>query len=99
MERVSKAIAWFRRGSQRGQAVTEFALVVPLLALVLLSLTELGFMLNNRASMANAARNGARTAASEPDLTLLTTDVQNAAVASANERLVNCLVSVPTSIT
>ncbi|MBI1377054.1 MAG: pilus assembly protein [Frankiales bacterium] len=57
-----------RRGD-RGSAVVEFVVVVPLLALVLLAVVQVGLALHVRALVASAAAEGARaSAASGGDL-------------------------------
>jgi Flp pilus assembly protein TadG len=72
-------MVWRFRRHEGGQALAEFALALPMLALILFALTELALMLNDQVSVANAARDGARVAAlqgnGDPNLT---TDVQTA---------------------
>jgi Flp pilus assembly protein TadG len=54
-----------RRGQRRrtrGQALVEFALVIPIFMLVLCGILDFGFMLFTRMSVINAARDGARAA-------------------------------------
>lgn len=46
-----------------GQAVVEFALVMPILIILFLAIIELAIFMNNHLSVANAAREGARAAA------------------------------------
>jgi Flp pilus assembly protein TadG len=69
----------WRLRSERGQALAEFALAVPLLAIILFVGTELGFMLDDQVSVVNASRDGARVAAlqgsGDPNLN---SDVQTA---------------------
>jgi Flp pilus assembly protein TadG len=48
------------RGRRRGQAITEFALVVPTLLLLVLGITEFGRVLIIYTSTINAAREGSR---------------------------------------
>lgn len=57
--------------SARGNAVVEFALVLPILLLVLFGITELGRMVMTKNVLATASREGARYAAvhSESDST------------------------------
>jgi Flp pilus assembly protein TadG len=64
------------RGEERGAAAVEFALVVPLLLLVLFGIISYGFMLSVRQSLAQAAGEGARAAA----VTLVDARKQQAAV-------------------
>lgn len=47
----------------RGMQLVEFALVLPLLLLLLLGIIEFGFVLYNQAAITNASREGARWAA------------------------------------
>ncbi len=52
--------------SQRGQALVEFALVSPMLFLMMLGILEFGFMFQHDVAITNAARSGARWAATHP---------------------------------
>jgi Flp pilus assembly protein TadG len=45
---------------QRGQSIVEFALVLPLLLLLVFGIIEFGFFLFNKQMITNAAREGAR---------------------------------------
>ena len=47
---------------ERGAAAVEFALVVPLLLLLLFGIVDFGFLLNRNTVLANAAREGVRAA-------------------------------------
>lgn len=49
--------------SERGQSMTEFALVLPLLVLILFSIIQFGIVFNNYISLTDAVRAGARKAA------------------------------------
>lgn len=69
--------------------------MVPVLAIILFSLTEFGFMLNDQISVVNAARNGARIAAIDGTSPSQATDVQ-AAVSQAANRLIGCTLANPT---
>lgn len=51
------------RSKQRGQAVVEFALTVPLFLMLLLASIEFGLLINGHMVLANAVREGARAAA------------------------------------
>jgi Flp pilus assembly protein TadG len=46
--------------TQKGAAVVEFAVVLPLLLVVLFGIIEFGFLLYNQAMLTNASREGAR---------------------------------------
>jgi len=50
-------------GNERGQAMTEFALVLPLLALILFAVIQFGITFNNYITVTDAVRAGARKAA------------------------------------
>ena len=56
---------WFRRraGRSKGQSLAEFALILPILALLIFGLLDLGRAVYMYNTLANAARTGARVAA------------------------------------
>jgi Flp pilus assembly protein TadG len=49
--------------SQQGQTMTEFALVLPVLALILFAVIQFGIVFNNYITLTDATRAGARKAA------------------------------------
>lgn len=49
-----------RKRGREGQALVEFALVLPILVVLLLGLIEFGFLLYNQQVITNASREGAR---------------------------------------
>jgi Flp pilus assembly protein TadG len=49
--------------SQQGQTMTEFALVLPILALLLFAVIQFGIVFNNYVTLTDATRAGARKAA------------------------------------
>jgi Flp pilus assembly protein TadG len=51
----------------RGSAVVEFALVVPLLLVVILAIAELAVVARTEIQLVHASREGARQAATSPD--------------------------------
>ena len=54
--------------SERGQTMTEFAIVLPLLAVLLFGIVQLGISFNNYMTVTDATRAGARKAAVSRDL-------------------------------
>lgn len=75
-----------RRSEDRGAAAVEFALVVPLLLLLVFGVISYGFMLTFRQAVSQAAAEGARAAAVAPSTTS-TGDRQARAVAAINDVL------------
>ena len=55
-------------GSQRGSAMTEFALTVPILVVLILGMVDIGALLLNYMQFEQAAREGVRTAGRLPSL-------------------------------
>lgn len=53
--------------SERGSAVVEFALVIPLVLALLLGLVEVALVARTQLEVVNSAREGAREAAASPD--------------------------------
>jgi Flp pilus assembly protein TadG len=80
---VHNRIAWTTRKTDgrrgRGQALVEFALVVPLFMLLLAGMVDFGMGLNASITVTNAAREGARFGTVSPDAT----DIENRARAIA----------------
>lgn len=52
-----------RGGKERGQTMAEFALVLPVFALLLFGVIQFGIVFNNYLALTDAVRAGARTAA------------------------------------
>ena len=71
------------RRTDRGAAAVEFALVVPLLLLILFGIISYGVMLSFRQTMSQAATEGARAAA----VTVVATDKQTEGYAAVDEAL------------
>jgi len=71
-----------RSARGRGQALTEFALVIPIFLLVLSGILDFGFMLYSRMTVINAAREGARAAVQAADSTTVPLVAQGRAVSS-----------------
>jgi len=66
------------RKTARGQALVEFALVAPIMALILAGLVQFGFIFQRQIGIENAVRDDARRAAT------YTTDSTNAQLSSSN---------------
>ena len=60
-----------RHPRSRGQALVEFAVVIPVFLLVLSGMLDFGFMLYNRMTVINSAREGARAAVIVSDKTTI----------------------------
>jgi uncharacterized protein (UPF0333 family) len=71
------------RRRRRGQALVEFSLVLPIFLLVLAGILDFGFMLYNRMTIINAAREGAHAAVIVADYTTVPTVVEGTVVANA----------------
>ncbi|MHC6221950.1 TadE/TadG family type IV pilus assembly protein [Arthrobacter sp. MMS24-S77] len=74
------------RASERGAVAVEFALLAPVLVLLLLGIMEFGRAYNAQVSLSNAAREGVRVMAISNDQTAAKTAAKNAAV-SLNPQL------------
>ena len=73
-----------RRSSRgRGQAMVEFALVIPLFLLFLSGILDFGFALFNRMTVINAAREGARAAVMVSNTATIPTVAEASARAAA----------------
>jgi len=60
---MAQVVRWIRRArSEEGAQLVEFALVLPLLLLIMLGIAEFGFMFQRYEVLTNAAREGARLA-------------------------------------
>jgi len=62
---------------RRGQALVEFALVLPFLIILVLGIMEFGWLTKNQLTVANAVREGARTAALGKSTSEITTTIEN----------------------
>ncbi|MGA3029759.1 MAG: TadE family protein [Candidatus Limnocylindrales bacterium] len=72
-----------RSTRKRGQAMVEFALVLPIFMLILSGILDFGFALYSRMTVINAAREGARAAAMVSDVTTIPTVIQNRVISAA----------------
>ena len=83
-------IKQIRFRSQNGQAMTEFAIVAPILLLILMGIMQLGVVYNNWVTLTDAARAGARKAAvcrsgCSPDATTAATNAVKNSAANLNQ--------------
>ena len=69
-----------RRGGEHGSAAVEFALVLPILLLVLLAFVQVGALARDQLVLTQASRAGAREAAVQGSVEAVTDAVQAAAV-------------------
>ena len=76
------------RDSERGAVAVEFALLVPVLVLLVLGIMEFGRAYNAQVSLSNAAREGARVMAISNDATAARSAAKSAAV-SLNPKLLD----------
>jgi Flp pilus assembly protein TadG len=56
-----------RRGDERGAALVEAAIIIPLVVLLTFGAIEYGFAFNEQGTIHNASRNAARAASTQPD--------------------------------
>jgi Flp pilus assembly protein TadG len=66
-----------RRRRDRGAALVEFALVFPLLALLIFGLIDFGYAINRDTMINNAARDGAREGSVNPNQTAIQSKVMS----------------------
>jgi len=71
--------------NEQGQAMTEFALVLPVLALILFAVIQFGIVFNNYVTLTDATRAGARKAAVSRDDPNRDADVMAAVRSSATD--------------
>ena len=71
--------------NEQGQAMTEFALVLPVLALLLFAVIQFGIVFNNYVTLTDATRAGARKAAVSRDDPNRDADVMAAVQNSASD--------------
>jgi Flp pilus assembly pilin Flp len=67
--------------NENGQTLVEFALILPIMIVLLLGTIQFGFILNGQITVTSAAREGARLAVVNVDDDLVKDRVGNAAVA------------------
>jgi len=85
--------------SQQGQTMTEFALVLPVLALILFAVIQFGIVFNNYITLTDATRAGARKAAVSRQDANRNSDVVSAIRSSASGLSASKLTVPPPSST
>ncbi len=85
-----------RRPRSRGQALVEFALILPVFLLILSGVLDFGFMLYSRMTVINASREGARLAVTAADPTTIPSIVKGQVLAVSGG-LVKSDVAIATS--
>jgi Flp pilus assembly protein TadG len=86
------------RTRTKGQALVEFALVIPLFILILAGILDFGFMLYTRMTIISSAREGARIAVTSEDKTTIPAKVTSAVQAASTGLVVGSLTITPTCI-
>ena len=76
------------RSHERGSAVVEFALLLPILLLLLLAFVQVGVLARDRLLLAQASRAGAREAAVQPSEEEVSDAVRAAAAGLDGDRIV-----------
>jgi Flp pilus assembly protein TadG len=85
--------------SERGQTMTEFAIVLPVLVLVVFAIIQFGIAFNNYVTLTDAVRAGARVAAVsrlDPNRVATATNKVMQAASNLNTSSINVTVSSPT---
>lgn len=75
-----------RRADERGAVAVEFALVLPILMVIVFGIISFGYMLSFRQALSQAAAEGARAAAVAPS-TVSDSERQSRAIAAVNDAL------------
>jgi Flp pilus assembly protein TadG len=77
---IMASLTLTRRFNQRGQAIIELALTLPLLLAVVFGIIDFGFMFQRYESVTNAAREGARLGILQSSAGYTATEAQNRAI-------------------
>ncbi len=80
----------------KGQSLVEFALVLPILMLLILGMIEFGWILNGKITITSAAREGARTAVIYESAVDADVAVRNAVTTSAESSSLTGITTVTT---
>ena len=84
-----------RHRGQRGQATVEFALIIPIVMVVLLAIAQVGLVIFGQLAVIHTAREVARNVAREPDIDV-TQLVQEVSAVSPDELVVE-VATIPSS--
>jgi len=76
-----------RAASERGAALVEFAIVLPLLLILLFGVIDFGFLINRNTMINNAAREGGREAMFGSDVSTIEARIRDAAAILDQDRL------------
>jgi Flp pilus assembly protein TadG len=90
-----KKILKFKRNTE-GQSLVEFALVLPILMVLILGMIEFGWVLNGKITLTSAAREGARVAVIYESAEQASTAVQSAVTRSAESSSLTLVTTVTT---
>jgi Flp pilus assembly protein TadG len=74
--------------NQRGVAAVEFAIVLPLMTILLIGIIEFGIVLYNKQVVTNATREGARSAINDLGTKLNSSQIQNIVYEYASDKLI-----------
>lgn len=77
---------WHAGARRRGAALVEFAIVLPLLILLLLGIMEFGILMLHQLNLEQAAREGSRLAAVRNATTDILTRIDNSAATLSNKQ-------------
>jgi Flp pilus assembly protein TadG len=99
---MNRLVRW-SRGSQAGQTLVEFALAVPILAIMFFGICEFAIIQDNQLQLRNAARNAVRAGAIHfetapspiPDADRVTA-ATSAAQAAGETSMISCPLNTPT---
>jgi Flp pilus assembly protein TadG len=67
---------WKQKGNERGAVLVEFAMMLPLLVIILTGVVNLGLVIHEHELLQNAAREGARFSAQNPGATVAATQAR-----------------------
>jgi Flp pilus assembly protein TadG len=102
MRKLKREVRIMRKklASQKGAALVEFAIVLPILLVLVFGIIEFGFLLYNKAVITNASREGAREGILFADRTsgILTTNIEQKVIDYSNNWMIPKTVNPTTTI-